>query len=56
MCARWEVGCGGFKDERSVRYRDSFWAGREEEGVLLVPHAGETLYRAGSLSRVEEPV
>jgi hypothetical protein len=27
---------------------------REAEGVLLVPHAGETLYRAESLSRVKE--
>ena len=30
------------------------WAGRQDEGVLLVPHAGETLYRAESLLRVKE--
>jgi nickel-dependent lactate racemase len=31
------------------------WAGREAEGILLVPHAGEMLYRGESLFRVEEP-
>jgi lactate racemase len=30
-------------DPRSVRFED--WQGREDEGVKLVPHAGETLYR-----------
>jgi nickel-dependent lactate racemase len=30
-------------DPRSVRFED--WQGRENEGVKLVPHAGETLYR-----------
>ncbi len=31
------------------------WAGREAEGILLVPHAGEMLYRGESLFRVAEP-
>jgi nickel-dependent lactate racemase len=44
----------GYADYRTIDPEE--WAGREEEGVLLVPHAGETLYRAESLSRVEEPV
>jgi nickel-dependent lactate racemase len=30
-------------DPKSVRFED--WQGREDEGVKLVPHAGETLYR-----------
>ena len=38
----------GYRDWRSIRPED--YAGREEEGVLLVPKAGEQLYklRAGS--------
>jgi nickel-dependent lactate racemase len=43
----------GYADHREIDPEE--WAGREE-GVLLVPHAGETLYRPESLSRVEEPV
>jgi nickel-dependent lactate racemase len=43
----------GYADHRTIEPED--WAGREEEGVLLVPHAGEVLYRAESLSRVKEP-
>ena len=31
------------------------WAGREAEGMLLVEHAGEMLYRGEPLFRVEEP-
>ena len=31
------------------------WAGHEADGILLVPHAGEMLYRGESLFRVEEP-
>jgi lactate racemase len=30
-------------DPRSIRFED--WQGRESEGVKLIPHAGETLYR-----------
>ncbi|HEX2173072.1 MAG TPA: lactate racemase domain-containing protein, partial [Dehalococcoidia bacterium] len=44
----------GYADHRTIDPRE--WAGREAEGVLLVPHAGEMLYRAESLrSRVKEP-
>jgi nickel-dependent lactate racemase len=32
-----------YADPSSIRFED--WQGREEEGVKLVPHAGETLYR-----------
>ena len=30
-------------DPQSIRFED--WQEREDEGVKLVPHAGETLYR-----------
>jgi lactate racemase len=30
-------------DPKSIRFED--WQGREHEGVKLIPHAGETLYR-----------
>ena len=30
-------------DPKSIRFED--WQGRESEGVKLIPHAGETLYR-----------
>jgi nickel-dependent lactate racemase len=33
----------GYRDPASIRTED--WAGREAESVLLVPHAGEVLYR-----------
>ncbi len=41
----------GYLDYRHIHPQD--WAGREDESVLLVPQAGETLYRAqqGSISR-----
>ena len=32
-----------YLDPRSIRFED--WQGREGEGIKLVPHAGETLYR-----------
>ncbi len=32
-----------YTDPRSIRFED--WQGREEEGLKLIPHAGETLYR-----------
>ena len=34
----------GHTDYRTIETED--WAGRQEEGVLLVPHAGGVLYRA----------
>ena len=37
----------GFADYRTID--PNAWAGREDEGILLVPHAGEVLYRAGDL-------
>jgi lactate racemase len=43
----------GYADYRTIDPEE--WTGRQEEGVLLVPHAGETLYRAESLLRVMEP-
>ena len=33
----------GYRDPDSIHPQD--WADRESEGILLVPHAGETLYR-----------
>jgi nickel-dependent lactate racemase len=37
----------GYRDYHEIDPRD--WADREHEGVLLVPHAGEILYRAKSV-------
>jgi lactate racemase len=39
-CARL---CLGYRDPATIRPEE--WANREAEGVLLVPYAGETLYR-----------
>ncbi len=36
----------GYQDYREINPQE--WAGREEDGVLLAPHAGEMLYRAQS--------
>lgn len=36
----------GYRDPASIHPQD--WANREDEGILLVPHAGETLYRIKS--------
>ena len=36
----------GYRDPASIQLQD--WAGRESEGVLLVPRAGEDLYRVKS--------
>jgi nickel-dependent lactate racemase len=44
----------GYADYQTIDPQE--WAGREAEGILLVPHAGEMLYRGESLFRVEEPV
>ncbi len=49
-CRRVNLGYAG---HRTIDPEE--WAGREAEGILLVPYAGETLYRAESLSRAEEP-
>jgi len=53
----------GIPEERCRRvnlgyadYRDidpQHWANREAEGILFVPHAGETLYRASDLARAQ---
>jgi nickel-dependent lactate racemase len=43
----------GYADYRAID--PQAWAGREAEGVLLVPHAGEMLYRGESLFRVKQP-
>jgi len=40
VCARINLG---YRDPESIRVDD--WQGREEEGVLFVPKAGEMLYR-----------
>jgi lactate racemase len=37
----------GYRDYREINPQD--WAKREDEGVLVVPHAGEMLYRADSV-------
>jgi hypothetical protein len=39
-CARINLG---YADPRSIQPEE--WMGREDEGVLVVPKAGETLYR-----------
>ena len=41
----------GYADYRTID--PQAWAGRESEGLLLVPHAGEMLYRGESLFRVK---
>ncbi len=38
----------GYMDYRNIHPEE--WAGREQEGILLVPHAGEVLYRARDLA------
>ncbi len=38
----------GYLDYKNINIDE--WRNREQEGVLLVPHAGEMLYRAASLS------
>ena len=40
----------GYRDYREIDPHD--WMQREDEGVLLVPHAGEMLYRASSVVAV----
>ncbi len=44
----------GYADYRTIDPQE--WVGREAEGVLLVPHAGEMLYRGEALFRAKEPV
>jgi hypothetical protein len=40
MCARINLG---YRDPATIRAEE--WMDREEEGILYVPMAGETLYR-----------
>ncbi|MFW6107839.1 MAG: lactate racemase domain-containing protein [bacterium] len=44
----------GYRDPESIDVDE--WTGREDEGVLVVPEAGETLYRLadGSVPRIED--
>ena len=42
----------GYADYRAIDPQE--WAGREEEGILLVPHAGEVLYRGEPLLRASD--
>jgi hypothetical protein len=42
----------GYADYRTIDPQE--WGDREAEGVLLVPHAGEMLYRGEALFRVKE--
>lgn len=44
----------GYMDYREINPQE--WTGREAEGILLVPHAGEMLYRGEVLLRAREPV
>ncbi|HUU94018.1 MAG TPA: hypothetical protein VM238_22730, partial [Phycisphaerae bacterium] len=43
---RCEAICLGYMDPNTIRAAD--WIGRQDEGILLVDHAGETLYRLKS--------
>ncbi|KPK44185.1 MAG: hypothetical protein AMK72_12355 [Planctomycetes bacterium SM23_25] len=43
---RCEAICLGYMDPRDIRAAE--WIGREKQGILLVDHAGETLYRLKS--------
>jgi hypothetical protein len=38
----------GYADYRDIHPQE--WEGREQEGMLLVPHAEEVLYRAPDLA------
>ena len=38
----------GYADYRDIDPKE--WAGREEQGVLLVPHAGEVLFRSDAIA------
>ncbi|TMC24314.1 MAG: DUF2088 domain-containing protein [Chloroflexi bacterium] len=44
----------GYADYRDIDPQQ--WANREAEGILFVPHAGETLYRASDLAKVQGSV
>ncbi len=41
----------GYADYRTIDPRE--WEGREDEGILYVPHAGEMLYRAKDVGRTD---
>lgn len=40
LCRRLNLG---YRDPETIRVEE--WQGREDEGIFVVPHAGETLYR-----------
>ncbi len=44
----------GYADYKKIDPQE--WKGREQEGILLVPHAGEMLYRAANLIPAAQPV
>jgi len=44
----------GYLDPASVRREE--WAGREEEGIMVVPRAGEMLYRLRQTDGVAQPL
>src|SRR2546421_3963523 len=44
----------GYADYRDIDPQE--WTDRESEGILFVPHAGETLYRASDLAKVQGSV
>ena len=43
----------GYLDPASIQREE--WDGREDEGMLVVPRAGEMLYRVKDESAVESP-
>ena len=47
-CRRVNLGYADYHD-----IDPQHWANRESEGILFVPHAGETLYRASDLARAQ---
>ena len=44
----------GYADYRDIDPQE--WTDRESEGILFVPHAGETLYRTSDLAKVQGSV
>ncbi len=50
-CRRVNLGYADYK-----KIDPQAWKGREQEGILLVPHAGEMLYRAANLTPAAQPV
>lgn len=50
-CRRVNLGYADYK-----KIDPQAWKGREQEGILLVQHAGEMLYRAANLTPAAQPV